>query len=169
MEVVLFEGRQGQFEVVAVPDTHRFHGVLGMADHTLLYWRELAVREQNIIKTTRVSIPPKTDSDWQESAKCYGRHPVTIEMCDGCPVVPQCRLLYKKLNATVQIELGGVWGGIDHDPINAGLCSYARCDKVAYRRGTCSLHYQRELKAEKRNKLLLKGVILELDKGDIDG
>lgn len=138
------------------------------------------MREQNIVKATGVNIPPLANDEWYNHAACYDQHPVTLEMCDGCPVVPQCRLLYKKLNATVHIELGGVWGGHDYGdsgmpqrtnsgggrykkgakPINGGTCSL--CDSPAYRRGLCNPHYR-------RNKSKSNDVILELDKGDIDG
>ena len=113
------------------------------------------MREQNMVKVSKVRIPPKARDDWLEKAQCYDQYPVTVEMCDGCPVLMECRLLHDELNKTVNVQLDGVWGG--HDHLDLSMPQRTNRGGGRYKKGSTG------------NKSITETVILELDKGDIDG
>ena len=118
--------------------------------------------------------PPTLRDDWRDHAKCAGMMndliPATV--CDGCPVIVDCRLLYAELNELTMAlpsprRMPGTYGGVEHgapkdhplmgnpgggrypkgvQPVNGGACADVGCDRDAYRRGLCSMHYQRMMR-----------------------
>jgi hypothetical protein len=138
------------------------------------------MRERPLTKTPQVHIPPRARDEWMAKANCYDQYPVTVDLCHDCPVVLECRALYEKLNSSLGIvTLDGVWGGHEHGvplgttnpgghrypkgskPVNGGQCSVEGCDHDAYRKGICSMHYQ-------RNKKSINDVVYIVDKGAFD-
>ena len=116
------------------------------------------MRDQPLIKPTRVRIPTVLKDEWTEMAACAGKTP-TVEMCKGSPCIVACELLYRELIETLEDPdtLTGVWAGKErgrapskHDrydpPPKPTECSVEGCEYTFnlkhVRNGMCQYHHR---------------------------
>lgn len=123
------------------------------------------MRDQPLIKPTRVRIPTVLKDEWTEMAECTGKKP-TLAMCRRCKVIDSCAVLYYELAETLDDPetLTGIWGGEErgrekderynkYDPpprptsCSVEGCTYKFNPKHA-REGVCQTHRKRNAKKD---------------------